>query len=131
MKYVPSALGLGQLSRSAGSTTASRNRFGSYVRNRVMPVNPNTASQVTQRMSLQNRSEEWRLLTAAQRAGWDALGAAIVRTDSLGQTYTLTGLQAYTLCNRNLVYIGAAVISAAPALAIPPTLATVTVTATG
>lgn len=129
MKYNPSAL-VGPLSRSAGSTTASHNRFGNYFRNRVIPVNPNTAAQVAQRQSMTSRSQEWRALTVAQRTAWIALGLTMTRQDSLGVTYNLTGLQAYTSLNRNLVYVGGAVISAAPAVVgvVAPTSATVTAT---
>ncbi len=129
MKYVPSAL-IGQLSRSQGSTTASHNRFGSYFRNRVTPTNPNTAKQATQRATIQAASAQWRLLSEAQRAGWTALGANMTRQDSQGQEYSLTGLQAYTSQYRNNTLVGGTILSAAPALAEPSTLLTLTVTAT-
>lgn len=54
----------------------------------------------------------------------------MTRLDSLGQSYTLTGLQAYESCNRNLTFIGAATISNAPALSTPTTLTAITLTAT-
>lgn len=130
VKYVPSAL-LGQLSKSQGSTTASRNRFGSYLRNRVQPVNPNTSNQTAQRAVLAAASEQWRGLTVAQRAGWTALGLQMTRQDSLGQTYTLTGLQAFTSVYRVLTLAGAATLTDAPVLTAPVELTSVTVTATG
>lgn len=117
---------VGQLSRSVGSTTASHNRFGAYFRSRVVPVNPDTASQRTQRDSLHDRSQAWRGLTAVQRAGWAALGQQLVRLDSLGVQYNLTGLQAYTSNNRTLVYIGQAVIANAPAIVAVTAVATAT-----
>lgn len=120
MKYVPSAM-IGQLSRSAGSTTASRNRFGSYLRNRVQPMNPNTARQSDVRATLSGASSGWRLLTQAQRDGWTTLGSQMTRVDSLGQTYTLTGLQAYTAQYINAATIGQGGISDAPAMSTPPT----------
>lgn len=129
MKYVPSAL-IGQLSKSMGSTTGSHNRFGAYLRNRTIPVNPNTTKQATQRATIQAASAAWRALTDIQRAGWAALGASMSRVDSLGQTYNLTGLQAYTSVYRNLVTIGVAPLSAAPALTEPTTLTSITITAT-
>jgi hypothetical protein len=129
MKYAPGAM-VGVLSRSIGSTTASHNRFGAYLRGRVIPTNPNTAAQVAQRTSIIARSQEWRALTSTQRAGWTALGLTIVRTDSLGQTYNLTGLQTYTFINRNLVYVGSAVLSTAPTLLGVTAPATATLTAT-
>lgn len=126
MKYVPS-MAIGQLSRSQGSTTASRNRFGSYMRNRVMPVNPRTDAQTAQRTVIQETSQEWRALTQAQRDAWTALGALIVRNDSLGQSYTLTGLQAYTSINRTRTTFGVARVSDPPTFVAPVALATLAV----
>lgn len=116
MKYVPSAL-IGQLSRSQGSTTASRNRFGSYFRNRVTPTNPNTEAQTAQRVLMAGFSEAWRALTDLQRAAWTTLGQSITRQDSLGETYTLTGLQAYVSINRNRAVQGLGSTSTPPLLA--------------
>lgn len=129
MKYSPSAL-IGVLSKSQGSTTASHNRFGPYFRGRIIPVNPNTTKQALQRSIMQSASAGWRALTDVQRAGWTALGALMVRQDSLGNSYTLTGLQAYTSNYRNTKVIGTAQLSAAPALVEPTTLTTLTITAT-
>lgn len=120
---------VGQLSRSLGSTTASRNRFGSYFRNRVMPVNPKTDPQSVRRNEVQELSQAYRSLTDAQRAAWRNLGTSMVRTDSLGQTYTLTGLQAYTSVNLNLLTYGGARVSDAPALGTVTTLSTITANA--
>lgn len=129
MKYAPSAL-IGVLSRSSGSTTASHNRFGAYLRGRIIPVNPNSTAQVAQRTIMTTLSQGWRALTAVQRAGWTALGLTMIRTDSLGVTYTLTGLQAYTSLNRNLLYLGQTAISAAPTLIGVTAVASATLTAT-
>lgn len=128
MKYAPSAL-IGRLSRSAGSTTASHNRFGAYLRNRVIPTNPQTAKQTAVRGSLATSSMAWKALTQAQREGWTALGASIVKTDSLGETYTLNGLQAFVLANRNRFTTGLGQLSDAPALPAITGLTTLSMTA--
>lgn len=130
MKYVPSAL-IGRLSRSAGSTTAGHNRFGAYLRNRVIPTNPNTTKQSDVRSNLGTLSSGWRALTEAKRLAWTALGASMTRTDSLGETYTLTGQQCYVSLNRNLNTVGGTAITDAPLLSVPASLTSVTVTATG
>lgn len=72
----------------------------------------------------------WRALTDAQRAGWLSLGAAITRTDSLGQTYTLNGFMAYCSVNNNKLDAGDAAVSDAPAIVTPGDLATATITLT-
>jgi hypothetical protein len=117
-------------SGSFAGETSSRNRFGQYVRNRSVPVNPNSTSQSTVRARLSNNAAAWRVLTDLQRAGWASLGLDISRTDSLGQTYTLTGFQAYCLVNNNNLAAGNAITAAAPLLVDPGTLLTVTMTAT-
>jgi hypothetical protein len=133
LKYVPSALGVGQLSKSAGSTTAAHNRNGAYLRNRTIPTNPNTAKQAAVRNNFGALSAAWRALTDAQRTGWRTFGSEITRQDSLGQTYTLTGLQAFNYINLNLLTAGQSISSTAPAVGTPtaPTTASATAVHTG
>jgi len=54
----------------------------------------------------------------------------MVRTDPLGQSYTLTGLQAFASVNNNLAAAGDSRITDAPALEEPATMLTVTPTIT-
>jgi len=72
----------------------------------------------------------WRTLTAVQQEGWTSLGLSMSRTDSLGQTYTLTGFQAFCSVNNNLDLIAEATVSAAPGLDTPETILTATITLT-
>lgn len=118
-------------SGSKAAETHSRNRYGQYVRNRSIPVNPNTTYQGQQRARFGDNSQAWRSLTDAQRAGWESLGLQMQRTDALGQTYTLTGQQAYIAVNNNNLDAGNAVVSAAPAIVSPTGLLTATITSTG
>lgn len=117
-------------SGSQASTTSSRNRYGQYTRNRSIPVNPNSTAQATVRARMSANSSAWRALTDAQRAGWTDLGASMTRTDSLGQTYTLTGFAAYCSVNNNLAAASETLLSAAPALLTPDALLTATLTGT-
>jgi hypothetical protein len=118
-------------SGSRHNITASRNRYGQYYRVRAIPVQPRTNYQTTQRVRMADNAIAWRSLTDNQRAGWASLGLSITRTDSLGQTYNLTGLQAYCMVNNNLLDAGEAVISAAPAIVAPGDLLTAVVTTAG
>jgi hypothetical protein len=117
-------------SGSEAGTVFSRNRFGQYTRNRISPVQPRTSAQLNQRARMTTNSAAWRALTDAQRAGWLSLGLMITRTDSLGQTYTLTGFAAYCSVNNNKLDAGDATVSAAPAIVTPADLATATITLT-
>jgi hypothetical protein len=118
-------------SGSQAGTTSSRNRFGQYTRNRATPVQPRTVAQLAQRSRQTTNAAAWRTLTSTQRDGWTSLGLMISRTDSLGQTYNLTGFQAYCSVNNNLLTLGSSTISDAPALSTPTGVASVTLTLTG
>jgi hypothetical protein len=117
-------------SGSFGGETASRNRFGQYIRRRAVPVQPRTPAQLNQRARMVTNAQAWRALTDAQRAGWLDLGTQISRSDSLGQTYTLNGFGAYCSVNNNKLDAGDAVVSDAPAIVSPGDLLTVTLTLT-
>jgi hypothetical protein len=110
--------------------TFSRNRNGQYVRNRAIPVNPASTFQQAVRSRLSLNAQSYRDLTAAQRSGWNDLGLQIQRTDTLGQTYTLSGFQAYCMINNNRLAAGDAVLTDAGALLPPDPLATLTPTIT-
>lgn len=117
-------------SGSYGGVTSSRNRYGQYVRNRATPVNPASTAQGIVRARLSANAAAWRTLDDTQRAGWTSLGGEMSRTDSLGQTYTLTGFQAFCSVRNNLALMGSASIDDAPALETPSTVLTATVTLT-
>jgi len=117
-------------SGSVAGTTSSRNRFGQYRRTRAIPVNPDTGYQGPARAHFAEQSAAWRALTSTQRAGWAALGLLMTRTDSLGQTYSLTGLQAFVSVNALNLATGGAAVSDAPAIVTPDSLVTATITLT-
>ncbi len=117
-------------SGSYQGVTSSRNRNGQYVRSRAVPVNPGTTFQQSVRSRLSLNAEAWRALTGTQRDGWTALGLYFTRTDSLGQTYNLTGFQAYCSVNNNRLAAGDAVISDAGVYTPPAPLASITPTIT-
>lgn len=110
--------------------TASRNRFGQYMRTRASPVQPRTAAQLNQRARMTTNAAAWRGLTDAQRAGWGSLGLSITRTDSLGSSYSMNGFMAFTSVNNNKLDAGDAALTDAPAIVTPADLLTATVTLT-
>lgn len=117
-------------SGSYAGITSSRNRFGQYVRTRAIPVNPNSTNQALVRARLSDLVQNYRTLTANQRVGWADLGGQMNRSDSLGQSYTLTGAQAYVSVNSNRVAAGDATVADAPSLAEPDPIATAVITLT-
>lgn len=117
-------------SGSFQGVTSSRNRFGQYVRTRATPVNPGSTAQGLVRARMAANAAAWRGLTDAQRAGWTALGSQMVRTDSLGQSYTLNGFGAYCSVNNVKALCGDALVSDAPLIVTPSTILTATITLT-
>lgn len=82
-------------SGSQAGTTASRNRFGQYLRSRATPVQPRTPKQTFKRAAFTQASSSWRQLTAPERDAWNAYASQVQRSDSLGQSYTPTGHELY------------------------------------
>jgi hypothetical protein len=84
---------------SVNGVTYARNRFGLYARAKASPVQPRTPAQTERRAQLTVLSQRWRTLTEGIRAEWRAFADELTRSDSLGLTYRLTGLQAYLQFN--------------------------------
>ncbi len=115
MKVIPGGFAGGAPSGSLGSGVASHNRGGYYVRNRVIPVNPNTGRQQTIRAFFTSLVNFWtNTLTQAQRDAWDAYGANTPVLDRLGQTIFLTGQNQYVRTNVPRRQLGQARVDAAP-----------------
>lgn len=132
MKYTPGPL-IGQLSGKAGALVASRNRFTSYFRTRVTPINPNTVAQQTVRNSLAWIASRWSAsLSNTQRASWNAAAEGITLYNSLGNAYTPSGFDYFCSVNRNqFTYSGLnQLIDEVPANAPPTALISLTPTAT-
>ena len=113
MKYTSQLIAAG--SGSMGGCTASRNRFGKYMRARSVPVNPNSTQQQTMRAALTTLVARWTsTLTDVQRGGWETWAANTPQTDALGQTYNMTGQNAYISMNALRIQTGTTIIDTAP-----------------
>lgn len=84
----------------------SKNRYGSYIRNKTTPVNPQTSYQMLQRSYLSALSAAWRSLTQAQRDAWTASAGQRPRTDIFGDPKILAGNALYVSANLNLLRSG-------------------------
>ncbi len=99
---------LGSLRGKLGGNVFSRNRNGAYVRVKVSPVNPDTTRQNTARAVLALFSDQWSsTLTQAQRDTWIAYAAGTPLVNQFGNTYFMTGAQAYIRTNAHRVNNGA------------------------
>lgn len=93
----------------------SKNRAGSYIRNKVTPVNPQTAFQQAVRQRLGALSTGWSGLTEAQRQTWIAATPNFPYTDIFGDKKELDGKSLFIKLNSNLANVGSAQINVAPA----------------
>lgn len=112
IKY--SALVTGMSGKLNGSV-ASRNRGGSYLRNKTTPLNPRTSFQARVRSFFAFVSSSWRNLTGAQVATWNENANDFPYTDYWGDTRTLSGFNLHQKLNTNLMTIGEAPILVPPA----------------
>lgn len=106
-----------QRSGSAGGTVWSRNRYGAYIRNRSVPVNPNTDRQVAVRNAVRALTIAWQnALSQAQRDAWNVYAGNVTWKNKLGQDVNLTGLNHYVRSNAPRVQNGIARVDAAPVI---------------
>lgn len=130
MKYTSQMIAAG--SGSVGGCTYSRNRYGSYIRNRSVPVNPASINQVFVRGALATLVARWTsTLTQNQRDGWTIWAANTPQTDPLGQPIVLTGQNAYISLNALRMNASLAIIDTAPivyagAVLTPPAIVSAT-----
>lgn len=119
-------------SGSVGGCTYSRNRYGSYIRNRSIPVNPASAAQNAVRGALATLVARWTsTLTTSQRTLWETWAINTPQVDALGNPITLTGQNAYIMMNTLRIQTGTAIIDIAPtifanAALTPPTIVSAT-----
>ncbi len=109
------------ISGRRGGIVYSHNRNGYYTRAFVTPVNPRTSTQTIRRSWFGDSAQLWRGLTDAQRTGWSSQAANINRTDRVGLTYNLTGLQLFIGNNQNRLLVGQARVTNAPSWGTLPT----------
>lgn len=95
-------------------SVASKNRYGSYLRNKVTPVNPQTSYQQNVRQMLGSLSSQYRGLTQSQRNSFINGAQNFPFTDIFGDTRYLSGQTLFVKLNTNLLNAGESVIETAP-----------------
>jgi len=131
VKFTPGAF-IGEYSGKQGSTVASHNRNGPYLRNRAIPVNPNTTTQQNNRNNFSAATKAWAALSSTNKAAWTAAALNVNLFDRLGRAYTPTGHQYFVSCCRTIfVYDATAALpTVPPTAAAPAALLSITLTAT-
>jgi hypothetical protein len=99
-----------------GHTVASRNRFGDYVRERVVPRNVSTPARRRVWSNMAALSDLWNQITEEQREGWHRLAGQVRTRPRLGQSGRLDGRLLFLKLNSVLATCGR------PPLIDPPPL---------
>ncbi len=119
---------LGNLRGSIGANTFSHNRGGDYLRRRVGPINKNSTRQQTMRALLSSFASTWALaLSDEQRNAWNAWAAVQAKEGPLGNTISLTGINAFVWTNCHVADAGDGYIADPPANVAPNALLTFSV----
>lgn len=112
------------ISGSIGGTVYSRNRGGPYIRNRAIPVDPNTSFQINVRAILAARSQAWADRTPAERAAWENWALQNLVTNALGNQIRLSGHQAYIQLTARLQLVNETILTEPPIINAPDGLRT-------
>lgn len=120
---------VGQASGSHASTVFSHNRYGPYIRNRVIPVKRITSYTILIKQQFITNSKAWNALDAANRLAWNLWAQNNPYTDTLGASQTLTGHAAFCKINGSLNWIGEADLLLPPAVPAPAPLTSLSLTA--
>ena len=104
-----------------GGTIYSANTAGPYARAWTPAKRANSELRSAQKNVFSWASEIWRTLSSANKDLWVAFAANVaqVQTNSLGESYYLSGHQWFVRCNSRLQLMGRAWISAAPVAGYP------------
>ena len=104
MARVKNPLGSEQARGAKGQTVFMGWRGIQTARARVAPTNPRTSAQLDARAKLTALSRAWGKLTQANAALWNAYAKNLTLTDSLGQSYNPSGINAFVRVN-NLLWL--------------------------
>lgn len=92
----------------------SKNRSGSYVRNKVTPLNPQTPAQLLIRGIFSEITKGWSQLTDVQRQSWENSVEAFQGTNIFGDVVKPSGKTLYQKLNQNLMISGQASLTTCP-----------------
>lgn len=112
-------------SGSVGGTVFSRNRGGSYTRMRAVPITSTTPEALAAKTRFSDASQDWQLLTEAQRLSWQEWSNANPVTNALGFPKVLSGAQAYIGIAARMAAAGDSPITSPPIISAPDPLITI------
>jgi hypothetical protein len=118
MKIKTGAL-VGMLSGAMGNLVASRNRYGPYLRTRVVPALRTTEWTVAIRGRLAGLAQAWAGLTEDQKVAWETWANEHPVVDRLGDSQVLHGEAVFIQLNMRVLALGGTQIDVPP-VAVPP-----------
>lgn len=92
----------------------SKNRSGSYVRNKVTPSNPQTSAQMLIRGIFSEITKGWSQLSEVARQSWENSVEAFQGTNIFGDVVKPSGKTLFQKLNQNLMISGQASVSVCP-----------------
>jgi hypothetical protein len=110
-----------------GGQVVSKNKAGSYMKNKVTPTNPQTTAQSSKRGNVTSISQAWSGLTDTQRAAWNAAAINYAKSDIFGDLRHPSGFNLFMWLNLNLLNVGESQISTPPASATVSSLTSLAV----
>jgi hypothetical protein len=94
----------------------SKNQYGAYVRQKVSPVQPQTARQTLVRERLSTLAKRFSsVITQAQRDAWAGFARVNPISDVFGDKQSLSGVSSYVRLNSVILNCGGALIDVPPA----------------
>jgi hypothetical protein len=109
-----------------GGSVFSKNRAGSYVRNKVTPSNPQTSAQLQARSRLSSLAQQFRTLTQPQIDAWNAAVNDYQSTNVFGDQVKKTGLNLFVALNSVRDILQLANLTSPPApVEVPSTVVTI------
>lgn len=94
VKYSPL---VSEVRGKVGDVIFSRNTYGAYVRDYVIPLNPNTTYQQTARNLMSAAVILWQGLSEDQRTQWRAYASELIRTNRYNDLSRLSGYNAFIM----------------------------------
>lgn len=94
---------IGELSGKLGGNVFARNKSGAYIRQYVIPVDPNTQAQANARASFGVASSSYHSLSDTQKSQWQNFASNIYLPKNGANSGQFSGFNAFTSLNNVLV----------------------------
>ena len=113
---------LGSISGTIGGTQFRKTRHGQVMGMRGVPLIKRTPLKQLSTGKFGTVSKLWKEVTPPQVEAWNKLAETIVKTDKLGNSWSMRGIDLFKQINRTLMEIGEPVTLSAPKAIFPKPL---------